>query len=181
MPKNVVVLLIIAIAFLGCSNEPDSAQANDDKAAPAKAAEKTVAADDGVDCDTLIAEVRQACVDRYANGLLVECDHFASMASTYVMTVQTSRQTPEIKAKMAAKMCGELGQELREARASAQTQPAAPACVELGKHLDTTCFRFIGAPAYNEGQCDGWLASSRPLTEQACAITAQFANMQQGH
>lgn len=179
--RNVTVILSLVIAtILGCSNEPDSAQASEEKPAPAKAENKTAAGGEGPDCDTLMAEVRQACVDRYAKGVMVECDHFVSMASAYAAAVRTSHQTPEIKAKMAAKMCVRLGKELREARAGAETKPVAAACVELGKHLDSTCFRFIGDPAYPEGQCNGWLSSSRPLTDQACAFTTQFANALQG-
>ena len=127
-----------------------------------------------MDCATLASEVRQACSDRYAKGLQFDCDEYAGTVSMYA-TPRPGGTESENTARVRAEMCARIGSEFQQARAAAAVAPTVPACVSLGKFLDKQCFKLIGQPGYNGRQCDQWLASSRPLTEQACSITLQMA------
>ena len=133
------------------------------------------ASGENMSCDALAAEVHQACIDRYAQGLLIDCNHFASTLSSYVSATRDIDTQSVDKSAVAAEMCGQLGKQFNEAYDGVTSMPTTPACVELGDFLEQQCFRFIGLPGYNDAMCGQMLSSSRPLTEESCSITLKLS------
>jgi hypothetical protein len=178
------LLFALFLSLLSCSKETSGtsgmqAGAEAQESSPVSRSSvqeqaESVADSQGTDCAALAAEIRQACTDRYAKGVMVDCDDYASTLSMY------GTPSSPTKAKVASKMCARIGDEFHAARDAAKQMPVTPTCVELGNLLDEQCFQHIGTSAYNDTRCDQWLASSRPMTEQACAVTLQLARSQLG-
>jgi hypothetical protein len=132
--------------------------------------------EDGPDCQTLVADVRQACLDHYLEGLDVDCHSF--ITSTNVAVMQSggalfknpSGKNPAVASRAGAVMCASTGKKLRAAIAAAAKTPPPPGCKALGRALDEPCFRKIGTPDY-QGRCSGHLIATKKVPSDAmCSV-----------
>jgi hypothetical protein len=180
MYKKQYMLAFLVMALLGCGKEAESTQTNETSSPEGKSTKQTATTGDEMSCETLANGIRQACIDRYAEGLLFECGRFSLKLSSTLSATQVVNTGSADKAEVAAKMCGKLGEQFQAELAAAGSTEVTPACSELGKYLEEQCFRQIGDPDYNVSMCNQMLSSSRPMTEDSCAITLKLSGAMLG-
>jgi hypothetical protein len=178
---TVVVGVLVAVA--GCKKtgelpaDRDGGEAPPGASSPSARSETASAPEeDGPDCQTLVADVRQACLDHYLEGLDVDCHSF--ITSTNVAVMQSggalfkdpSGNNPAAASRAGAVMCASTGKQLRAAIAAAAKTPPPPGCKALGRALDEPCFRKIGTPDY-QGRCSGHLIATKKVPSDAmCSV-----------
>ncbi len=149
----------------GCNN---GAAKNQPGSAPTRQRtdDELVKSADGPDCKTFLVEVRKACMNRYQNGIEVDCHTYAIKAN------MAMRQ----KSKVTERMCAMFGKELRQQVKAAQKPATATGekCRELAKRLDARCFSKLGDPHYDDA-CDGVLtATAAKLDDTVCATHMSY-------
>lgn len=152
---------VVAVALLsGCDKADEGAKSEatttpEVEAPPSRQEieEEVEAAADGPDCETFVAEVRQACQARFANGIDVDCHGYITKANTAIKQKSGKLfNDPTGKRDTTGagdRMCATFGIDLREDVAAAKTiEASGEQCAALGEVLDAKCFAKIGTPEY---------------------------------